>query len=684
MRVIRTTVYSLLVALFLVLASGRFLYLWGEQPGYACILLGTGLFLMSAAGALLVYKNAAWTHGRVTVYLICAGLILAVQLTGGFGSFLYFSYLLFIMWISLPSMGGSATELGLVIGFTGAMALLNSSIWAGEGSLITRLMPLLLPALRSLLVPFLFGLAADWLSEREFLVADNHSSKAGGADPASGSTLPSVPDDSFHTLIDLYHRNGASGSTCLFLQDENGYFRLVENASRDQMVISRFMLPPDHRLSRIAVNSREPVLIRADSPEERTELTPYRIPTDSGEGSLWIIVCPLGYPSDDGVRGFLLQDFTGPRPSETILSSLEEFARVFDGRRGSSASSGEDAYSWMARLVAACSEEGVDGAVNGMAGILSEMIPGSTVSVADVDPGEERTSVWVSRGPMARWRRGKVFQSTDGVAGWIVKNRVPCRRSRLSQGVRSVGCFSSGTDQTFRSGSIMGVPVMRDNRVFALIMVEHEDGDAFSQQHERILATVAGLFSLREELAGLRKRFRNISGRDILTGLPGITLLSRHLHHMAKEVQTYGWYVGVLVADIDGFEGLNRELGYPRCDSLLKNAASRFSKCFSDDVFVARIGPDSFAACIPRTGKAAMEAMCQRAADALSFDYSYDGGSTVAVSASIGGVYTHVNRKVLLLTGEAEAAMTQARATAPGSCLVRKMDVAGSGKHVQP
>jgi diguanylate cyclase (GGDEF)-like protein len=194
------------------------------------------------------------------------------------------------------------------------------------------------------------------------------------------------------------------------------------------------------------------------------------------------------------------------------------------------------------------------------------------------------------------------------------------------------------------------------------------------QHHEEILLAAAGMFSMREELAGLRQRFMNISGKDILTGLPGITLLDSHLHHMAKEVQTYGWYVGLIVADLDGFDSFNQKFGYSEGDRLLTNVADLFRNCFSDDVFIARIGPDSFAACIPKAGKAVMEAMSQRATDALSFEYRRRiSDSFVSVSASVGSVYTHVNRKVLLLTVEAEKTVSEASATGPGTCIVRKI-----------
>ncbi len=686
MRFLRTAGYSMLVAVFLVLASGRFLNRGPDASAYPWILAGTGVVLLAAAGAVLVHSRTGDAGRRVLLYGICAGMIAGVQLTGGYQSFLYFTYMVFLMWVSMSSSGGSATEFGLVIGFTEFIALLNSSIWTGDGSVITRLLPLLLPALRSLLVPFIFGLVSEWLSEREpFGVESSKRAAASSERDAERGTDENV----YSKLIELYHAGSGADFTGLFLPDQGGYLRLEEHASTDGMVISRFMLPQGHRLSRLAIRSSDPVMIKAQSRDERGELAPYRLSCENDVESLWIIICPLAEShGDEAGKGFILQEFHGEKPDRSRVDSLVSLAGSLSGRK--STGTIEDESAWTTRLVSACTEETLEMAVNGLASVLSTAVQGSTVSVAQVDNEKNVTRIAVSLGPIAGKRRGRTYGSSGGVAGWILRNRVPCRRSRLSQGVRNVSCFDPENHSQARTGSIMGVPVMRGERVHALIMMEHQDDDAFKPHHENLLSAAAGMLSMREELDDLRSRFRSMSGRDTLTGMPGIALFARHLNRMAKEVQIYGWYVGVIVADIDGFDELNQKLGYSQCDLLLKRAANLFRECFQREVYVARIGPDSFAACLPRAGKAVMEAMCQRAADALSFRYSaaqlenpaeippadgLQGTSGVAVTASIGGVYTHVNRKVLILTGEAEKAMDMARAAAPGSCMVKKLDL---------
>lgn len=674
MRIIRIAGFSVLVAVVLIIASGRLLHSSSSEGDLTFILIAAGIFLLSAALAVTTQKKSRKSSNRLVIYWICAGIMISVQLTGGSSSLFYSGYLLFLMWVSLPSTEAEATELGLLIGFAEAFALLNASIWSGEGSLLTKIIPLLLPALKALLVPFVFGLVADWLAERETFPIETASpgrKRRGKNDdiPSRTGSILSNP------LLTILQRNSGADATCLFIQHDDGFYRLEDFVATENSIIDRYMLPDNHRLLRILKNSNEPVSIKAGSHTERSELAPYRLSTLKDERAFWIVICRLG--NAENPAGFLLQDFYGDKPSSVTVRNLENAAEALkvNAMNTGITSLSTEKGSWMAKLVSAAGgEDSLDASVQGIAGLLSEIIPDSTISIADVNLESRKIRVWVSRGPLARWRRKRVSNSSEGLAGWIVKNRVPCKRSGIKHGERNVSSFSNEENLHLRVGSCMGVPVIRNEEVVAVIIAEHEDDRIFDKYHESILLAAAGLLALTDELADFRSRFRNISGRDTLTGLPGITLFDRHLHEMAKRVQTYGWSVGVLIADIDGFDLINRNHGYREGDKVLKEAATRFSNCFSDDILISRTGPDSFAACIPKAGKAEMEALSQRVADALSWSYLSSTSQTqISITASIGGCFTHINRKVQQLTGEANNIASEASKTGLGNCLIQKV-----------
>ena len=674
MRIIRIAGFSVLVAVVLIIASGRLLHSSSSEGDLTFILIAAGIFLLSAALAVTTQKKSRKSSNRLVIYWICAGIMISVQLTGGSSGLFYSGYLLFLMWVSLPSTEAEATELGLLIGFVEAFALLNASIWSGEGSLLTKIIPLLLPALKALLVPFVFGLVADWLAERETFPIETASpgrKRRGKNDDISSRTGSILSNP----LLTILQRNSGADATCLLIQHDDGFYRLEDLVATENSIIDRYMLPDNHRLLRILKNSNEPVSIKAGSYTERSELAPYRLSTLKDERAFWIVICRLG--NAENPAGFLLQDFYGDKPPSVTVRNLENAAEALqvNAMNTGITSLSTEKGSWMAKLVSAAGgEDSLDASVQGIAGLLSEIIPDSTISIADVNLESRKIRVWVSRGPLARWRRKRVSNSSEGLAGWIVKNRVPCKRSGIKHGERNVSSFSNEEDLHLRVGSCMGVPVIRNEEVVAVIIAEHEDDRIFDKYHESILLAAAGLLALTDELADFRSRFRNISGRDTLTGLPGITLFDRHLHEMAKRVQTYGWSVGVLIADIDGFDLINRNHGYREGDKVLKEAATRFSNCFSDDILISRTGPDSFAACIPKAGKAEMEALSQRVADALSWSYVSSTSQTqISITASIGGCFTHINRKVQQLTGEANNIASEVSKTGLGNCLIQKV-----------
>jgi diguanylate cyclase (GGDEF)-like protein len=213
----------------------------------------------------------------------------------------------------------------------------------------------------------------------------------------------------------------------------------------------------------------------------------------------------------------------------------------------------------------------------------------------------------------------------------------------------------------------------------AIIIAEHESDDVFGRNHESLLLAAAGIMAMAMELDDLRSRCNDSSDLDSLSRLPRITQLDLHLRRLVSQVQTFGWPVGVIVADIDGFTEINRKLGYAIGDQVLREASQRFRGFFRQDIFVARVGSDSFAACVPKADRADLDAFLPRLFEAMSWDFSDStpDSSFARITVSIGACHTKINRKVLLLAAEAEAAAAEASAAGPGSQVMWKLGIAG-------
>ena len=673
MKSLRLIGYIVLIAATLGLASGRLLFNPMESGDFHLLPVALGMMTISV---FLIYLS--WRKGsspdRLAVYWSFIFILGAVQISGGSGSLLFPVLLLFLAGVTLPGMNGSAVELGVIAGATGAIALLVSSIGSGSEPFLTRLLPLLPGCLKAFLTPALFGFAIEWLSERFMKdlpqVRSSRSSSRGGHRERGHS----APEENYEIeLLEMLHRRSGADVTCLFMSYDPDFLRLEHFVGGDA-VISKCLLPTGHRLVHMLGGLRKTVSARVDSPNERRDLLPYRRQELDPEAPVWLMVCPL--IRDDSVLGFLLQDFTSQPPPGTAaeLESASRIIGISPSREAGSTRNPDDEVSWITRMITACDQGPLDRAVSSIAGLLQQALPDSTISIADVEPSTGRTCVWVSRGPLAGSRREKTCTGT-GIAGWIVKNRTPCRRTGLNQGERSVWAFTGGSEESPGSlNSCMGAPIIVEGEVTGLIMAEHADDDAYGHEHEGMLFAAAGLLSMKMELSDLRGRCGDLIEGDSLTGLPRAPYLYDNLKMMAGKVQLYGGPVSVIVADIDDFSSLNEKVGYSAGDSILRQAALRFSGCFSPEIIVARIGSDRFAACVPSIDGAGLEALIARTINALSWNFSSGAKDPgVAVSASIGACYTSTNKEVLLLIREAERAAAEAAAAGPGSSRMKSL-----------
>ena len=679
MKPLRLIGYFVLVMALLGLASGRLLYNPIDSGEFHLLPIALGMLILSVAIIYLSGRRGS-SPDRLAVYWSFIVVLAAIQISGGTSSLFYPALLLFLAWVSLPGVGGSAAELGLIAGVTGCAALLSGSLLEGSEPFFSRLVSLLPGSLKALLIPSIFGFAIEWLSNR-FLSEVPREQRRGADSTSRIRRRRTAPEPGYEKeLLSMLQRGSGAEAVCLFLRHDTDYLRL-EHSVGDDAVIAKYMLPAEHRLVRMLGGLRKTVSARVDSPGERKELMPYRRRELDPDSPVWLMVCPL--IRDETISGFLLQDFSGGQPppgTATVMESASKIIGISPSQDSMARSSVRNEVNLMAGMMASCGQRSLDGVVTGIAGLLSQALPGSTISIADVDQPTGKISVWVSRGPLARHRTEKTCTDA-GIAGWIVKYRAPCRRTGLNRGEQSIWTFSGGDDQQGSVSSCMGAPVMVGGAVVGLVMAEHEE-DVFQREHEGMLFTAAGLLSMEMELCDLRERCGDLTEKDSLTGLPRVPLLHEHLKQMAARVQIYGGQVSVIVADIDGFTAINEKLGYSTGDKIIREAAIRFRGCFSPEIFVSRTGSDSFAACVPSAGRIELDALLTRIIETLSWDFSTGTrGPAVGISVSLGASYTRTNRKVLQLIGEAEQAAADAAEAAPGSIRMRRI---GRGREPDP
>ncbi|GKS09467.1 hypothetical protein YDYSY3_04670 [Paenibacillus chitinolyticus] len=91
------------------------------------------------------------------------------------------------------------------------------------------------------------------------------------------------------------------------------------------------------------------------------------------------------------------------------------------------------------------------------------------------------------------------------------------------------------------------------------------------------------------------EQFRHMAYYDDMTGLPNRRLFKEQLTEAVLLSESHHQRVAVMYVDIDGFKLFNDCFGYDYGDMLLLQVAERFTRCVSDNDFIARTEGDEFA-----------------------------------------------------------------------------------------
>ncbi|MBN1433886.1 hypothetical protein JW921_03945, partial [Candidatus Fermentibacterales bacterium] len=139
--------------------TGSFYKSPSEDPVAAAV--GIGFLCLAASMAVFFWRRPGSVGALVLLW--CAALTLVgVQMSGGFHGPGMIAYPLLLLWMALPSVAGPAAIAGLCVGLCEVLSFLIRS-GGGLSGVVSRLLPSL-----AVLVPLtVFGIVAEWLTERE-------------------------------------------------------------------------------------------------------------------------------------------------------------------------------------------------------------------------------------------------------------------------------------------------------------------------------------------------------------------------------------------------------------------------------------------------------------------------------------------------------------------------------------
>lgn len=179
----------------------------------------------------------------------------------------------------------------------------------------------------------------------------------------------------------------------------------------------------------------------------------------------------------------------------------------------------------------------------------------------------------------------------------------------------------------------------------------------------RVLQSASRLVSLARDHWQMHQQLVFDARHDPLTGLPNRTLAEDRLEQALARAQRRKQFFAVLCIDLDGFKGINDNLGHHAGDELLRVVASRLRARIRHSDTLARIGGDEFLAVIEDcSGDSAVQSVADSLLAALREPVTLDG-KKATVSGSIGiAMYPTDGKNPTELKRNADQAMYRAKA----------------------
>jgi len=150
-------------------------------------------------------------------------------------------------------------------------------------------------------------------------------------------------------------------------------------------------------------------------------------------------------------------------------------------------------------------------------------------------------------------------------------------------------------------GCFIGVPLISQDRVAGVLVLEHEKIGAYTASEAEVAFTFAGQAGIAIENARLFGEVRRLATTDELTSI----FNRRHFFTLAEREfsrsRRYGSPLSAIMLDVDHFKKVNDTYGHAVGDEVLKAIAARCQSCIRDLDVLGRYGGEEFAIVLPGT-----------------------------------------------------------------------------------
>ena len=249
--------------------------------------------------------------------------------------------------------------------------------------------------------------------------------------------------------------------------------------------------------------------------------------------------------------------------------------------------------------------------------------------------------------------RGRAVAPGEGVVGFVLANR---RSSYLLDPMLDFTGVELPEGCQFRS--MVALPLTKDERLVGTLAVYSAEPRRYSDDHLRLLDTVARLASDALSNAMSHAQAESNALTDTLTGLPNARAMYVRYEQEAARARRTGKPFQVVMLDLDDFKQVNDSFGHKTGDRMLREIGRILQAQLREYDFLARYAGDEFVALVQDLSAEQTSELRERIERAVSkFALHVRGDKHARVGISVGsacyGVHGETLDQLLIAADEA-------------------------------
>lgn len=220
---------------------------------------------------------------------------------------------------------------------------------------------------------------------------------------------------------------------------------------------------------------------------------------------------------------------------------------------------------------------------------LNDIVSYTTCALYLIDEETSELEIKLAAGRNADVFKGRRIAQGQGVTGWVVANRQPMHNCDPKLDFEAI---KVEIREQYRTGIV--VPLLNDFELFGALALYSTEVGSYEPDHLILAEAVAKVVTEAVASSKAEPATRTKALGDQLTGLPNARALRYRFEEQLDRAKRHRDAFCLVMIDLDGFKGINDQLGHQSGDHLLKGVARLLYNQIESSDFISRYGADEF------------------------------------------------------------------------------------------